>query len=162
MLLLAFGLDHLTLLGWAKMLSVAVHKDIGEYEPKIVGKLTVRSLVCTALALISALAIGAYSWFILGISTDYSMYAIFTVALPIWMAGFWRPKGMKAEKFIPLWLIHNFSNNRLHLISTPYKAFSTTKKERTRISKDYRRIIRLRAIEAYEPEKHTYLGKEDI
>ena len=24
------------------------------------------------------------------------------VSMPFWLAGFWRPKGMKAEKFLPL------------------------------------------------------------
>ena len=27
------------------MLSVAVHKDIGEYQPKLIGKMTTRTLV---------------------------------------------------------------------------------------------------------------------
>lgn len=141
------------------MLSVAVHKDIGEYAPKIVGQLTVRSLVCIVLALLSAVAIGAYSWFVLGISTDISMYAIFTVSLPIWMAGFWRPLGMPPEEFIPLWIVHNFSTNRLHLISTSYKAFSA-RKVRTKISAEYRKTTHLRAIEAYEPEKRVSLEEE--
>ena len=32
-------------------LSVAVHKDIGEYREKVVGKLSLRTLCCVALGL---------------------------------------------------------------------------------------------------------------
>ena len=37
------------------MLSVAVHKDIAEYQPKIVGKMTMRTLVSITGALLVVL-----------------------------------------------------------------------------------------------------------
>ena len=41
------------------MLSVSVHKDIGEYTEKVVGKLSARTLACTAGGLASAVAAAA-------------------------------------------------------------------------------------------------------
>ena len=42
------------------MLSVSVHKDIGEYTEKVVGKLSARTLACTAGGIASAVAVGDY------------------------------------------------------------------------------------------------------
>ena len=42
------------------MLSVAIHKDIGEYQPKVIGKMTGRTLVSIAGALGAAVASGLY------------------------------------------------------------------------------------------------------
>ena len=39
------------------MLSVSVHKDIGEYTEKVVGKLSARTLACTAGGLVTAVAV---------------------------------------------------------------------------------------------------------
>ena len=41
------------------MLSVSVHKDIGEYTEKVVGKLSARTLACTAGGLVTAVAVAA-------------------------------------------------------------------------------------------------------
>ena len=40
-------------------LSVAVHKDIGEYREKVVGKLSLRTLCCVALGLAASVAAAA-------------------------------------------------------------------------------------------------------
>lgn len=37
------------------MLSVAIHKDIAEYQPKVIGKLTGRTLISITVAFSSAL-----------------------------------------------------------------------------------------------------------
>ena len=49
------------------MLSVSVHKDIGEYTEKVVGKLSARTLACTAGGLASAVAAAAVANLALGI-----------------------------------------------------------------------------------------------
>ena len=41
------------------MLSVTVHKDIGEYTEKVVGKLSARTLACTAGGLAASVAAAA-------------------------------------------------------------------------------------------------------
>lgn len=142
------------------MLSVAVHKDVGEYQPKIVGKLTLRSLICTGLALVMAVAVGAYSWFVLGISTDVSQYAIFATALPIWAAGFWRPKGMMAEEFVPLWLAHTFTDNRIFYASSASR-LGFIARPKTQLSKSYAKLAKTKGIEAYEPSAAIRKGGDD-
>ena len=46
------------------MLSVTVHKDIGEYTEKVVGKLSARTLACTAGGLAASVYFGVLdtSW----------------------------------------------------------------------------------------------------
>lgn len=50
------------------MLSVAVHKDIGEYTEKVVGKLSARTLACTAGGLASSVACAALLNLALGVA----------------------------------------------------------------------------------------------
>ena len=52
------------------MLSVAVHKDIGEYTEKVVGKLSARTLACTAGGLASSVATAAALNLALGVPVD--------------------------------------------------------------------------------------------
>lgn len=47
------------------MLSVAVHKDIAEYQPKVVGKMTGRTLASIAGALGCSVLTGLYIYFVL-------------------------------------------------------------------------------------------------
>ena len=47
------------------MLSVPVHKDIGEYEPKIIGKMTARTLICVLGALGLSVIAGLYMYFVI-------------------------------------------------------------------------------------------------
>ena len=50
------------------MLSVTVHKDIGEYTEKVVGKLSARTLACTAGGL--AASVGAAAAVHLGLGVE--------------------------------------------------------------------------------------------
>lgn len=77
------------------MLSVAVHKDIGEYTEKVVGKLSARTLACTAGGLASSVACAALLNLALGVPVD-------AASMPFWLMGFWRPKGLPAERFAAL------------------------------------------------------------
>lgn len=54
------------------MLSVAVHKDIAEYQPKIVGKMTMRTLVSITGALSVSVLAGLYIYFVLGLNVSDS------------------------------------------------------------------------------------------
>ena len=66
------------------MLSVPVHKDIGEYEPKIIGKMTWRTLTCVTGALGLSVLTGLYMYFVLGVSPGDYMMVIYAVSLPFW------------------------------------------------------------------------------
>ena len=72
------------------MLSVAVHKDIAEYQPKIIGKLTLRTLLCIVCAVGISLIVGLYLYFVLGFDpTDFEVL-ILAISMPFWAMGFWR------------------------------------------------------------------------
>lgn len=91
------------------MLSVAVHKDIAEYQPKIVGKMTMRTLVSITGALSVSVLAGLYIYFVLGLNVSDCTYFIYAVSLPFWCVGFVKPCGMPFEQFAPLWLKANFT-----------------------------------------------------
>ena len=95
------------------MLSVAVHKDIGEYTEKVVGKLSVRTLACTAGGLGASVAVAAVAYLGLGIPVDAVTLPVMAASMPFWLMGFWRPKGLPAEKFVPLLANHLLSDGKL-------------------------------------------------
>ncbi len=132
------------------MLSVAIHKDIGEYEPKIVGKLTKRSLASIAAALGSAVAIGSWCYFALGVGYDGSMAAILTTSMGIWAAGFWRPMGMPPEEFVPLWLRRQLTDDRA-LYESACGRMALEGPSRPPCAKGHLRRGALKGIEAYSP-----------
>jgi hypothetical protein len=95
------------------VLSVSVHKDIGEYTEKVVGKLSTRTLACVAGGLLAAVGAAAYVYLVLHIDVSYATLPVMACSMPFWLAGFWRPKGMKVEEFIPLWWQHTFTDDRI-------------------------------------------------
>lgn len=95
------------------MLSVAVHKDIGEYTEKVVGKLSVRTLACTAGGLGASVAVASVAYLGLGIPVDAVTLPVMAASMPFWLMGFWRPKGLPAEKFVPLLANHLLSDGKL-------------------------------------------------
>ena len=98
------------------MLSVAVHKDIAEYQPKVVGKMTGRTLASIAGALGCSVLTGLYIYFVLGWNVSDNMMLIYAVSLPFWCCGFIRPKGMPFEQFVALWLKANFGVERVFYV----------------------------------------------
>lgn len=64
------------------MLSVAVHKDIGEYTEKVVGKLSARTLACTAGGLASSVATAAALNLALGVPVDAATLPVMAASSP--------------------------------------------------------------------------------
>ena len=95
------------------MLSVSVHKDIGEYTEKVVGKLSARTLACTAGGLSSAVAVAALGNLALGVPADAMTLPVMADSMPFWLLGFWRPKGLPAERFLPLLADHVLGDGKL-------------------------------------------------
>ncbi|MDN4508592.1 PrgI family protein [Gordonibacter sp. RACS_AR49] len=95
------------------MLSVSVHKDIGEYTEKVVGKLSARTLACTAGGLASSVAAAAVSNLAFGVPVDAATLPVMAASMPFWLMGFWRPKGLPAEKFLPLLADHLLEDGKL-------------------------------------------------
>lgn len=90
-------------------LRIPVQKDIGEYEEKIVGKMSLRTLGCVSLGFGSA--VGAAAFVHLGLHADVAdaAFPIMLCSMPFWLAGFWRPFGMRAEELLPLLAAHELS-----------------------------------------------------
>lgn len=94
-------------------LQIPIQKDIGEYDEKIVGKLTLRTLCCLALGFSAAVAVAAVIH--LGFKVDVSAMTlpIMAAALPFWLAGFCKPYGLPFERFVPLLASHALNNQSL-------------------------------------------------
>jgi hypothetical protein len=140
------------------MLSVAVHKDVAEYTPKVLGQMTVRTLASIAGALGASVLTGVIFVFLLGIPFESIMVLVYTVSLPFWCVGFWRPKKMPFERFAPLFLAHILSKNRLIHSTRPARVL-TQKTARTKRDKEkhadehYRKLSQRCGIEAWEPSR---------
>lgn len=95
------------------MLSVSVHKDIGEYTEKVVGKLSARTLACTAGGLASSVAAAAVANVGFGVPVEAATLPVMAASMPFWLMGFWKPKGLPAEKYVPLLAEHLLGDGRL-------------------------------------------------
>lgn len=99
------------------MLSVPVHKDVTEYQPKVIGGLTARTIICIGAAVGSALAFGMLCTFVFHVDINDVIYLVWLAAAPAALLGFYTPHGMNFEKFAPLWLAHNFNEQCLVYVS---------------------------------------------
>lgn len=86
------------------MLSCPVQKDIGEYEEKLVAGLTMRTTVGIAAGLALASAIGCFGYFVLGISVSDLALPIMAVVIACFVAGYYKPYGLKFEDALPVWV----------------------------------------------------------
>lgn len=64
------------------MLSVAIHKDIAEYQPKVIGKLTGRSLISITVALGLSIAVAVYMNLVLKIDPTDHLEFIYDMPYP--------------------------------------------------------------------------------
>lgn len=136
------------------MLSVSVHKDIGEYAEKVVGKLSFRTLACVVGGLASAVAAAAFTYFVLGIDVSNATLPVMVASMPFWLAGFWRPSGMKLEQFMPLWFQHTFSDDRiLHASSIDKVAPPLREALAQKQDRKHARKAKRKGAELYEPSR---------
>ena len=138
-------------------LHVSVHRHIGEYTEKVVGKLSLRTLVCVTGGLLTSIAVAAFFYLVLQIEVSYVTLPVMAASMPFWLAGFWRPRGMKAEEFLPLWWAHISSDDRLVYISGP-SLIQEQLIEKVPAKADRRasRLARKKGAELYEPQRHGY------
>lgn len=120
------------------MLSVSVHKDIGEYTEKVVGKLSARTLACTAGGLAASVATAAVSSAAFGVPVEAATLPVMAASMPFWLMGFWRPKGLPAERYVPLLAEHVFGDGKLvystgsapHVVAGPIRCERTDRRAR--------------------------------
>lgn len=136
------------------MLSVSIHKDIGEYTEKVVGKLSLRTLACVAGGLATSVAAACASYFAFGIPVSDATLPVMACSMPFWLAGFWKPKGMTAEKYIPLRAAHALGDGKLSyktgfLVEAP----GTAEDLRGKADRKARRLARRKGAELREPSE---------
>ena len=132
-----------------------VHKDIGEYEEKIVGKLSARMLACIAAGLAASVGSAALCHFGLGIPVANASFPVMAASMPFWLAGFWKPKGMRPEQFLPLAWRHATSSGKLAYrpaIALAEKDSRIAEQPATKHKKLRKRIRKVG--EGYEPTAH--------
>ena len=139
-------------------LQIPIQKDIGEYEEKIVGKLSFRTLVCVAGGFGSAILVAAICHFWIGIEVADAAFPVMCASIPFWLAGFWRPFGMRAEKFAPLLFSHLMKDQRLLYESPAPKHLARIK--RGAPSRRARRMSKRKGAEANEPTREYEEAKE--
>jgi hypothetical protein len=140
-------------------LQIPVQKDIGEYDEKIVGKLTLRSAVCLGAGFLSAVGVAAFTHFVLGIDVSKATLPVMACALPFWLLGFCKPCGLPLEKFVVL-----YANHVLHAHPMTYRSCaaleaaqareSSQDKHRKRTRKEKRTFKKLGG-EMYDPTKQA-------
>lgn len=138
-------------------LQIPIQKDIGEYDEKIVGKLTLRTLCCLALGFSAAVAVAAVLH--LGLKVDVSAMTlpIMAAALPFWLAGFCKPYGLPFERFVPLLASHALNNQSLVYRSCAAieKASHPNEKKPRKKTQHEKRAFRKKGSENYEPTKQA-------
>lgn len=139
-------------------LQIPIQKDIGEYEEKIVGKLSFRTLACVAGGFGSAILVAAICHFWIGIEVADAAFPVMCASIPFWLAGFWRPFGMRAEKFAPLLFSHHMKDQRLLYESLAPKHLTLI--ERGAPSRRAKRMSRRKGAEANEPTREYEEVKE--
>lgn len=138
-------------------LQIPIQKDIGEYDEKIVGKLTLRTLCCLALGFSAAVAVAAVLH--LGLKVDVSAMTlpIMAAALPFWLAGFCKPYGLPFERFVPLLASHALNNQSLVYRSCAAieKASHPNGKKPRKKTQHEKRAFRKKGSKNYEPTKQA-------
>ena len=132
-------------------LQIPIQKDIGEYEEKIVGKLSLRTLICVTLGFASTIATAAVIYFWLGMDVSNAAFPVMCASLPFWLAGFWRPFGMRLEKFIPRFASHHLDEQTLLYRSDPDPSCPPMKAGKP--SRRSRRAANRKGAELREPTK---------
>lgn len=134
---------------------VYVHKDIGEYEEKVIGKLSARVVVCLAGGIAVSVLAAAWAHFVVGVEVADASLPVMMCSMPFWLAAFWRPKGLNPEEFIPLWLDHQLEDGQLSYTSSHCLAEESLLGGKKQKPKSQRKLARKwrKGGEVYEPSK---------
>ena len=86
------------------MLSTAIQKDIGEYKPKLLAGLTVRTTVGLGIGLALAAAIVGVGYFLLGMDASDVSVPVMAVVGGCFLASYVEPWGLPFEEAAPLFI----------------------------------------------------------
>ncbi|MCD8315837.1 MAG: PrgI family protein [Eggerthellaceae bacterium] len=131
-------------------LQIPIQKDIGAYQEKIVGKMSLRTLVCVACGFGSAIVVACIVFFGFGIPVGNATFPVMAVSVPFWLAGFWRPMDLKLEEFAVLFFRHSFTDQLLIYRSTP--SLSCPDEPRRQMTRKEKKAFLKKGGEIYDPE----------
>lgn len=94
------------------MIETKVPKDIRVYETKLIGPFTARQFVC--LVITGVFDVFAYSVVFkpLNLSSDFLIYAVLFVDLPLIAFGWVKPMGIPLERYLKMLIVTNFLSPR--------------------------------------------------
>ncbi len=137
-------------------LHIPIQKDIGEYEQKLFGDMSIRTCVCLAGGFATAVLVALASWLWLAIDPSDMTFPIMLATLPFWLAGFWKPHGMPFEKFLPLVARHHMAKR--HYEFTPSHRCGTDMPlalEPKKLTRKERKRTYRKGAELYEPAEEA-------
>lgn len=79
-------------------MEIKINKDVGSYEPKVVGPFTTRQAVCLMIGI--PICIGIYKYGSAILPADAVSFLLLIPAAITWLFGWKKPYGMPMEKFI--------------------------------------------------------------
>ncbi|NLD49102.1 MAG: PrgI family protein [Clostridiaceae bacterium] len=93
-------------------IEVRIPKEITEYKEKILFGLSLRQLICFAVAIISGVATYYFGSMLLG--RDMASYLVIVEVIPVFAIGFIRKNGFPFEKYAALMFRHRFGTHKRH------------------------------------------------
>ena len=124
-------------------LHIPIQKDIGEYEQKLFGDMSIRTCVCLAGGFATAIATAL-------------AFPIMLATLPFWLAGFWKPRGMPFERFLPLLAKHHLAKRHFEYAPSHRGAMAAPLAlEPRKLARKERKRIYRKGAELYEPAEEA-------
>lgn len=145
------------------MIEIKIPQEINKYESKLVGPLTTRQTACVVC--MAALCAGTYYILKDIINSDILYFTCFLMAVPFGVIGWYKPYGMRAEKFILAVLFNTIisSSRRIfksqNIISIIENKFTTPDVKEMNDKKGKRKP---KAKKATDPKKIRNSYKKDI
>ena len=106
-------------------IEIHINKDVGSFEPKLIGPLTSRQTVCVAIG-------APFAWLLYKVASpiltpDVATYLLAIPAIFVFAFGWLKPYGMRLEKFIQSVFINMFLapvNRKYKTVNIHEKAFA--------------------------------------
>jgi len=135
---------------------VRIPKEITEYQEKIMFGLSVRQLVCSLIAIV--ISVPSYIFLMNKIGQELTGYIVIIEVVPLIAIGYLKPKGLKFEKVLIMFLEHQFGKSKrnyktvvqVDLLEGGYE--SDIKKKTTQKS-IRRKVKEEREYKGFEPSK---------
>ncbi len=79
-------------------MEIQINKDVGSYEPKVIGPFTIRQAVCLLIG--SPICIAIYKYGSMFLPADAVSFFLLVPAAATWLFGWLKPYGMPMERFL--------------------------------------------------------------